>query len=254
VEAAAASGRWLRVRVLLQALWSALLAALIGLLVGGAGTGAVVPVAAAFVLVLAYWLLTDRAATSRWPGLARLPGAVAVPRLRLEEAVIERAAVVMAGASGPAGLGVGQFDADYVKVPVTNDRRAPVAAEDVQGWLAFEDASGNSLAEGVQARWAHTEQAADRGPFARLDDPALNEARIPAGSTRHLDVVACADQLGGFRMWTNQSTLMLADPHYILGNGDVVATLTVRGSNAPEVEVRLRVTRDGGGVRVAPES
>jgi hypothetical protein len=241
-------------RTLLQVLWSALLATLIGLIVGGkSGAGLIVAVAAAFVLVLAYWLLTERAATTRWPSLGRLPGATPMPRLRLDRPLVERAAVVQAAASGPVGIGGGPFAADYVKVPVTNDHRAAVAAEDVQAWLKFEDADGEVLAERVQARWAHTEQAADRGPFARLDDPSLNEAAIPAGSTRHLDVVACADEMGGSRMWTNQSMMMLADPQFGLGDGEVIATLTVRGSNAPEKQARLRVSRDGGVVRVTIE-
>jgi hypothetical protein len=110
------------------------------------------------------------------------------------------------------------------------------------------------IAEGVQARWAHTEQAPDRTEFARLDDPALNEVRIPAGSSRHLDVAACADELGGFRMWTNQSTTMLADPQYALGDREMSATLTVRGSNTAELSVTLRLIRGASGVDVSAAS
>jgi hypothetical protein len=152
-----------------------------------------------FAIALAYWLLTDRSATGRFPALGRLPGSAARPHLKLDPVIIERADVVGATASGPVGIGF-PVVAEFVKVPVTNDRRAPVAAEDVQGWLDFKRMNGEDLAERVQARRAHTPQAPDLSQFARLDDPALNEARIPPGSTRHLDVVAFADAFGGFRM------------------------------------------------------
>ncbi len=75
--------------------------------------------------------------------------------------------------------------------------------------------------------------------------------RIPAGSTRHLDVVALADELGGFRLWTNQSMLMLADPQYRIDADDFIVTLTVRGSNTPPLTVKLRVGKGSGGVQVA---
>jgi hypothetical protein len=149
------------------------------------------------------------------------------------------------------GIGVSPFVAEYIKVPVSNDHRAQAAAEDVQAWLDFTGTDGEGLAEGVQARWAHTEQAPDRSQFARLDDPALSEARIPAGSTRHLDVVAFADEFSGFRMWTNQSMLMLADPQYRIAADEFVATLTVRGSNTPALTVKLRIEKGIDGVEVS---
>ena len=122
----------------------------------------------------------------------------------------------------------------------------------MQGWLDFEGTNGKTLTNHVQARWAHTEQAPDRSPFARLDDPALNEVRIPAGSTRHLDVVACADVFGGFRIWTNRSMLMLADPQYQIDADDFIVTVTVRGSNTPRLMVKLRVGKGTDGVHVMP--
>lgn len=111
--------------------------------------------------------------------------------------------------------------------------------------------TGKNLAECVQARWAHTEQAPDRSPFARLDDPALNEVRIPAGSIRHLDLVAFAEEFGGFRMWTNPSMLMLADPRYRIDAHDFIMTLRIRGSNTPTLTVKLRVGKGSDGVQVA---
>jgi hypothetical protein len=241
------------VRSLIQSLWTALLGALIALLVqGGASSLALVVIAALLVIVLAYWLVTDRGAVTRWPKLGKLPGAYPAPRLLLRDPVIERA-MVHSQASGPAGIGVPDFPADFIKVPITNDRRAAVAAEDVIGTLSFRTADGELIAEDVAARWAHTEQAADRSQFARLDDPALNEVRIPAGLTRHLDIATCAAKLGGFRMWTNMSMLMLADPRFQLGDRVIIATVTVRGSNAAEQIVTLRLKRKPGGIEATAE-
>jgi len=240
------------VRVLVQAVWTALLGALVGLVVAGkASAGLIVTVAIAFAIVLAYWLLTEQSATARFPALGRLPGSASRPHLTLDPVIIQRAPIVAAAASGPVGIGVGPIVAEFVKCPVSNDDRAPVAAEDVQGWLQFDRTNGEHLAERVQARWAHTEQAPDRSPFARLDDPALNEVQIPAGSTRHLDLVAFADEFGGFRMWTNQSMRMLADPQYRINADDFTMTLTVRGSNTPPLKVKLRVGKGSDGVQVA---
>lgn len=238
-------------RVLVQAIWTALLG-LVGLLVAGkSSVGLIVAVGVAFAIVLGYWLLTEPSATARFPALGRLPGSAAQPHLALDPVIVERAAVVAAGVSGPAGIGVSPVVAQYIKVPVSNDHRAQVAAEDVQAWLDFENADGEPLAEHAQARWAHTEQAPDRSQFARLDDPALNEVQIPPGSTRHLDVVAFADEFGGFRLWTNQSMLMLADPQYRIDVDDFIVTLTVRGSNTPPLSVKLRVGRGSDGVQVS---
>lgn len=102
--------------------------------------------------------------------------------------VVDRAFVAHARASGPVGIGIDPFEAQFVQVRVTNDLGAAVAAEDVRGWLAFNTVDGEVLGEGLEARWTHTEQPADRSDFARLDDPTLNETRIPVGATRYLDV------------------------------------------------------------------
>lgn len=237
-------------RVLLQATWSVLLATVVGLVVAGKTSAVpIVGVALAFAIVLAYWLLTEQAVTARFPALGHLPGSAPRPRLKLDSVIIEQA-VAHASASGPVGIGVSPFVAKFVKVPVSNDDRAPVAAEDVQGWLDFERSNGECLATRVQARWAHTEQAADRSLFARLDDPALNEVRIPAGSTRHLDVVAFADEFGGFRMWTNQSMLMLACPEYRIDADDFIVAVTVRGSNTSPLTLKLRVGKGSDGVQI----
>ena len=169
----------------------------------------------------------------------------------LAAAEVVQALVYGARASGPTGLGVPDFMAQFVKVPVANDPRARVAAEHVHGWLDFATADGEAIAGRVRAGWAHTEQAPDRSPFATDDDPGLNEAEIPAGITRHLDVATYADEFGGFRMWTNASMQMLASPNYTLGDREIVARLTVRGSNAAEQSLTMRLTREQpGGVKV----
>jgi hypothetical protein len=239
------------VRVLVQAIWTALLAALVGLVVAGkSSAGLIVTLAIVFAIVLVYWLLTEQVATARFPALGRLPGSAARPRLALDPLIIQRAPIVAGAASGPVGTGAGLVVAEFVKCPISNDPRAAVAAEDVQGWLRFDRINGENVAERVQARWAHTEQAPDRSPFARLDDPALNEVQIPAGSIRHLDVVTFADEFGGFRMWTNQSMLMLADPQYRIDAENFIVTLTVRGSNTPPLTAKLRVEKGRDGVQI----
>jgi len=252
------------VRALLQAIWTVLLVTLVGLIVAGKASAVlIVAVALVFAVVLAYWLLTEQSAATRFPALARLPGAAPRPHLKLDPVVIQTQAVEPtrrgetsrpggAGQSSKStGTGIPTFAAQFVRVPVSNDYRAPVPAEDVQGWLDFKRVNGQALAAPrSQARWAHTEQPGDRSRFARLDDPALNEARIPAGSTRHLDVVAFAYEFGGFRVWTNESMLMLGDPRYRIEADDFIVTVTVRGSNTSLLAVKLRIGKGSDGVPV----
>ena len=236
------------VRTLLQATWGALLAAFIGLLAGKAATGPIIAVGIAFAAAFAYWLLTDQSATARFPALGRLPASVARPRLQLDKVVIHEAPVSTVRGNEPVGHPV---LAAFIKVPVTNDHRATVPAEDVQAWLDFERTDGEGIANRVQARWAHTEQAPDRSRFARLDNPALNEARIPVGSTRHVDLLAFADEFGGFRMWTNESIRMLDNQKYWIDADALVVTLTVRASNTLVLTLKLRVGNGSDGLRVA---
>ena len=254
-------------RELILLVAGALLAALVGAAAADDPSSGTVGILAVMTsLVIGYLAVTDAAATRRWPKLSRWPGAIPRPQLVLGHPVLHTAGVFTKSpseASEPTGL-PSSFTAMYVKVPVTNDPDATIAADDVQGWLDFQTAEGRVLAARVQARWTHATQAPDRTEFAPVDDPALNEIRIAPGlSSRNfvaLDVVASADELGGFFIWNNESMTMVENPQYALGDREIHATLTVRGSNTAEESVTLRVMstsrrprriRDRSGVRRA---
>ena len=96
---------WLRsarVRPLLQTAWGVLLGALVGLAIGGSKTSAaLIPVGIVFVIVLAYWLLTEQFVVARFASLGRLPGSAPMPRLKLDPAILERSDVAGASRADP---------------------------------------------------------------------------------------------------------------------------------------------------------